>query len=206
MPVDSKTSAIEAVKHYNTAVNFRSIWGNSTDAIAEYQLLLLANSELNGSAQQPGAIYNQQHNYAQALAEFRKALAINPKDAITYNGIGAALRAERDLDGAIKNWQTAVSLDPHLATAHYNLGTAFELQKDYDKAIEAYKEAGEKRLPLRRSLLPHGLNHGAQASFKRTAEQFSQALKVSANSEYSEDARQRLSYLTGNKKTADKSK
>lgn len=201
---DAKANNIEAVKRYNAAVALH-LQGKLADAIVEYQAALTANPNLSEAYSNLGLIFNQQHNYAQALAEFRKALAVNPKDAITYNGIGAALRAERDLDGAIKNWQTAVELDPHLATAHYNLGTAFEIQKSYEKAVECYREAVKNDYRLGEAYYRMGLIMERKHRADDAAQQFSQALKVSSNSEYSEDARQRLAYLTGaKKKTAEK--
>ncbi len=203
-PTESKAARAEAVKRYNSAVQLH-LTGKLAEAIAEYQAALQADPNLSEAHSNLGLIHNQQHNYAQALSEFRKALAINPKDAITYNGIGAALRAERDLPGAIKNWLTAVSLDPHLATAYYNLGTAYEIQKVYDKAVDAYKDAVKNDYRLGEAYYRMGLIMERKHRLDDAAQQFSQALKVSSSAEYAEDARQRLSFLTGsNKKTAAK--
>jgi len=193
-------SKIESVKRYNKAVQLH-LSGKLSEAIQAYKEALEVNPALAEAHSNLGLIFNQQHNYAQALSEFRKALAVNPKDAITYNGIGAALRAEHDLLGAIKNWQTAVSLDPKLATAHYNLGTAYEIQKDYDKALGSYRMAVKNDYRLGEAYYRMGLilerkKHGDEA-----AEQFKEALKVSSDSEYSEDARQRLVFLQGSKKS-----
>lgn len=189
-----------AVAFYNAAVKAH-LSGNLTEAIQNYKSALAANPNLAEAYSNLGLIYNQQHNYAQALAEFRKALAINPKDAITYNGIGAALRADKDLMGAIKNWQTAVSLDPHLATAHYNLGTAFELQKDYDRALESYRQAVKNDYRLGEAYYRMGLIMQDKRKFDEACVQFKEALKVSNNSEYSADARQRLAALNGKGQT-----
>lgn len=192
---------LSAVRHYNEAVKAH-LQGKLSEAIAEYKAALEGNNSLAEAHSNLGLIYNQQHNYAQALAEFRKALAINPKDAITYNGIGAALRAERDLQGAIKNWQTAVSLDPKLATAHYNLGTAYEIDKEYDKALDSYTQAVKNDYRLGEAYYRMGLIWERKKRSTEAAEQFKEALKVSGNSEYSEDARQRLAFLEkGIKKT-----
>lgn len=192
------TKSLDAVRKYNKAVQLH-LSGKLSEAIAEYKLSLEANPGLAEAHSNLGLIYNQQHNYAQALAEFRKALAVNPKDAITYNGIGAALRAEKDLLGAIKNWQTAVSLDPKLATAHYNLGTAYEIQKEYDKAVASYKSAVKNDYRLGEAYYRMGLIMERKHKPEEAAEQFKEALKVSADSEYSEDARQRLAFLQKNK-------
>ncbi len=200
---DTKSSAVDAVKAYNKAVQFH-LTGKLPEAIAAYQAALAANPNLSEAHSNLGLIYNQQHNYAQALAEFRKALAINPKDAITYNGIGAALRAQKDLLGAIKNWQTAVSLDSHLATAHYNLGTAYEIQKEYDKAVDSYQQAVKNDYRLGEAYYRMGLIMERRHKLTEAAEEFSQSLKVSGNSEYSEDARQRLAFLSGQNKKGKK--
>lgn len=200
-PTESKAARAEAVKRYNAAVQLH-LTGKLAEAVAEYQAALQADPNLSEAHSNLGLIHNQQHNYAQALSEFRKALAINPKDAITYNGIGAALRAERDLPGAIKNWLTAVSLDPHLATAYYNLGTAYEIQKVYDKAVDAYKDAVKNDYRLGEAYYRMGLIMERKHRLDDAAQQFSQALKVSSNAEYAEDARQRLSFLTGSSKKA----
>jgi tetratricopeptide (TPR) repeat protein len=191
---------LESVKRYNKAVQLH-LSGKLTDAIAAYKEALEVNSNLAEAHSNLGLIFNQQHNYAQALSEFRKALAINPKDAITYNGIGAALRAEHDLQGAIKNWQTAVSLDQKLATAHYNLGTAYEIEKDYDKALNSYRSAVKNDYRLGEAYYRMGLILERKHRQDEAAEQFKEALKVSSDSEYSEDARQRLVFLQKKGKT-----
>lgn len=196
---DATDKKLAAVKRYNAAVQFH-LQGKLSEAIAEYKAALESNNALAEAHSNLGLIYNQQHNYAQALAEFRKALAINPKDAITYNGIGAALRAEKDLMGAIKNWQTAVSLDPKLATAHYNLGTAYEINKEYDKALASYGSAVKNDYRLGEAYYRMGLIMERKRRPDDAAQQFQEALKVSSDSEYSEDARQRLAFLTQNKK------
>jgi Flp pilus assembly protein TadD len=198
-PASETDKKLGAVKKYNSAVQFH-LQGKLTEAIAEYKAALEFNPALAEAHSNLGLIYNQQHNYAQALAEFRKALAINPRDAITYNGIGAALRAEKDLQGAIKNWQTAVTLDAKLATAHYNLGTAYEIQKEYDKAITSYNSAVKNDYRLGEAYYRMGLIMERKRRPDDAATQFQEALKVSGDSEYSEDARQRLAFLTQNKK------
>ncbi len=187
----SATGAALAVKLYNAAVR-NHLSGKLAEAINDYKGALAANPSLAEAHSNLGLIYNQQHNYAGALGEFHKALAINPKDAITYNGIGAALRAEKDLLGAIRNWQTAVDLDPKLATAHYNLGTAFEIQKDYDRALEAYKDAVENDYRLGEAYYRMGLINQRKNRLEDAATQFKEALKVSPNSEYTEDAKKQL--------------
>ncbi len=198
-PMSETEKKLSCVRHYNQAVQMH-LSGKLSEAIAEYKAALEGNASLPEAHSNLGLIYNQQHNYAQALSEFRKALAINPKDAITYNGIGAALRAEKDLMGAIKNWQTAVSLDPKLATAHYNLGTAYEIQKEYDKALNSYGQAVKNDYRLGEAYYRMGLIMERKRRPDDAAEQFKEALKVSSDSEYSEDARQRLAYLGQTKK------
>lgn len=194
----SEGSRTEAVKKYNKAVQLH-LAGKLEEAIAAYKEALEVNNSLAEAHSNLGLIFNQQHNYGQALAEFRKALAVNPKDAITYNGIGAALRAEKDLPGAIKNWQTAVSLDGKLATAHYNLGTAYEIQKEYDKALGSYKAAVKNDYRLGEAYYRMGLIMERKHRMEEAAEQFKEALRVSGDSEYSEDARQRLVFLEKSK-------
>lgn len=189
---------MESVKRYNKAVQLH-LSGKLNDAIAAYKAALEVNPALAEAHSNLGLIFNQQHNYAQALAEFRKALAINPKDAITYNGIGAALRAEHDLQGAIKNWQTSVTLDPKLATAHYNLGTAYEIEKEYDKALTSYRLAVKNDYRLGEAYYRMGLILERKHKGEEAAEQFKESLKISTDSEYSEDARQRLAFLQSKK-------
>ncbi|MBY0552554.1 MAG: tetratricopeptide repeat protein [Candidatus Obscuribacterales bacterium] len=191
-------SRLDAVKRYNKAVQLH-LSGKLDEAIAAYKEALEVNNALAEAHSNMGLIYNQQHNYAQALSEFRKALAVNPKDAITYNGIGAALRAEKDLPGAIKNWQTAVSLDPKLATGHYNLGTAYEIQKEYDKALSSYKAAVKNDYRLGEAYFRMGLIMDRKHRPDEAALHFKEALRVSGDSEYSEDARQRLASFEKNK-------
>jgi Tfp pilus assembly protein PilF len=185
-----------ALQLYNLAVKAH-LQGKLQEAITDYKGALAANPSLSEAHSNLGLIYNQQHNYGQAIAEFRKALALNPKDAITYNGIGAALRAEKDLPGAIKQWQTAVTLDPRLATAHYNLGTAYEIQKEYEKALDSYKAAVKNDYRLGEAYYRMGIILVRSKRSEEAAEQFKTALKISKDSEYSEDARKRLALIEG---------
>ena len=189
--VDTQKSAVTM---YNAAVRSH-LSGKLADAINDYKAALAINPALEEAHSNLGLIYNQQHIYDAALNEFHKALAINPKDAISYNGIGAALRAQKDLPGAIRNWQTAIDLDPKLATAHYNLGTAFEIQKEYDKALESYKDAVRNDFHLGDAYYRMGLIMQRQNRLTDAEAQFKEALKVSADSEYSDDARKRLASL-----------
>lgn len=193
--VDSKTAKAESVKRYNEAVQFH-LAGKLNDAIAAYKAAIQFDPALAEAHSNLGLIYNQQHNYAMALSEFRKALAIQPKDAITYNGIGAALRAQRDLEGAIKNWETAVSYDPQLATAHYNLGTAYEIEKQYDKAMESYQQAVNNDYRLGEAYYRMGLIAERKKQRQVAIKNFRDAVKASGTAEYSEDARQRLNFLS----------
>jgi Tfp pilus assembly protein PilF len=193
-PTSGKTQAALAL--YNAAVKAH-LQGKLQEAITDYKGALAANPSLSEAYSNLGLIYNQQHNYGQAIAEFRKALAINPKDAITYNGIGAALRAEKDLPGAIKQWQTAVTLDPRLATAHYNLGTAYEIQREYEKALDSYKAAVKNDYRLGEAYYRMGIILVRSKRTEEAAEQFKTALKISKDSEYSEDARKRLALIEG---------
>jgi Tfp pilus assembly protein PilF len=192
----SSGKAQTALALYNAAVKAH-LSGKLQEAITDYKGAVAANPLLSEAYSNLGLIYNQQHNYGQAIAEFRKALAINPKDAITYNGIGAALRAEKDLPGAIKQWQTAVTLDPRLATAHYNLGTAYEIQKEYEKALESYKAAVKNDYRLGEAYYRMGIILVRSKRSEEAAEQFKTALKISKDSEYSEDARKRLALIEG---------
>jgi tetratricopeptide (TPR) repeat protein len=194
-PEATATGGKASVKLYNSAVK-NHLAGKLPEAISDYKGAIAANPQLAEAHSNLGLIYNQQHDYPQALTEFRKALAINPKDAITYNGIGAALRAERDLPGAIKNWQTAVTLDMHLATAHYNLGTAYEIQKDYDRALDSYKEAVKNDYRLGEAYYRMGLILVKKQQNAEALAQFREALKVSTDSEYSDDARSKIAMLS----------
>ena len=182
---------IQARRFFNKAVK-EHLSGQVAQAIADYKAALVIDPELGDAHSNLGLAYNQQHNYANALAEFRKALAINPSDAITYNGVGAALRAQKDVPGAIKNWETSVKLSPKLAVAHYNLGTAYESQGDLDRAMVSYENATRNDQRLGEAFYRMGLimlkKHKAEAA----KEQFKRALKISENSDYSADARLKL--------------
>lgn len=193
-PKSAAQTAKEAVSIYNSAVKLH-LAGKLDEAINEYRAALAANGELSQAHCNLGLIFNQQHDYDKALIEFRKALAIDPKDAITYNGIGAALRAQKDMAGAIENWSAAVRIDPKLATAHYNLGTVYEIQKDYDKAVQAYSEAVKNDFRLGEAHYRLGLILVKKNRIEDAKEQFSKALQVSKNAEYTEDARKRLAAL-----------
>lgn len=182
---------IKARRLFNSAVKAHMA-GNVDQAIADYKAALASDAELGDAYSNLGLAYNQQHNYNDALVQFRKALAIHPADAITYNGIGAALRAQKDVPGAIKNWETAVKLSPKLAVAHYNLGTAYESQGDLDRAMVSYKNATQNDARLGEAFYRMGLIMWKKNKTEDAKENFRVALKISPNSDYSQDARNRL--------------
>ncbi len=186
---------IQARRFFNKAVK-EHLSGQVAQAIADYKAALVIDPELGDAHSNLGLAYNQQHNYANALAEFRKALAVNPSDAITYNGVGAALRAQKDVPGAIKNWETSVKLNPKLAVAHYNLGTAYESQGDLDRAMVSYENATRNDQRLGEAFYRMGLIMMKKHKSEEAKEQFKRALKISENSDYSEDARLKLAFIS----------
>lgn len=189
---------IQARRFFNKAVK-EHLSGQVAQAIADYKAALVIDPELGDAHSNLGLAYNQQHNYANALAEFRKALAVNPSDAITYNGVGAALRAQKDVPGAIKNWETSVKLNPKLAVAHYNLGTAYESQGDLDRAMVSYENATRNDQRLGEAFYRMGLIMMKKHKSEEAKEQFKRALKISENSDYSEDARLKLAFINKTK-------
>ncbi len=189
---------IQARRFFNKAVK-EHLSGQVAQAIADYKAALAIDPELGDAHSNLGLAYNQQHNYANALAEFRKALAVNPSDAITYNGVGAALRAQKDVPGAIKNWETSVKLNPKLAVAHYNLGTAYESQGDLDRAMVSYENATRNDQRLGEAFYRMGLIMMKKHKSEEAKEQFKRALKISENSDYSEDARLKLAFISKTK-------
>lgn len=186
---------IQARRFFNKAVK-EHLSGQVAQAITDYKAALAIDPELGDAHSNLGLAYNQQHNYANALAEFRKALAVNPSDAITYNGVGAALRAQKDVPGAIKNWETSVKLNPKLAVAHYNLGTAYESQGDLDRAMVSYESATRNDQRLGEAFYRMGLIMMKKHKSEEAKEQFKRALKISENSDYSEDARLKLAAVS----------
>jgi len=188
---DGESPKFKARRLFNNAVKAH-LAGNVDQAIADYKAALAGDPELGDAYSNLGLAYNQQHNYNDALVQFRKALAIHPADAITYNGIGAALRAQKDVPGAIKNWETAVKLSPKLAVAHYNLGTAYESQGDLDRAMVSYKNATQNDGHLGEAFYRMGLIMWKKNKIEDAKENFRLALKISPNSDYSQDARNRL--------------
>jgi Flp pilus assembly protein TadD len=186
---------IQARRFFNKAVK-EHLSGQIAQAIVDYKASLVIDPELGDAHSNLGLAYNQQHNYANALTEFRKALAINPSDAITYNGVGAALRAQKDVPGAIKNWETSVKLNPKLAVAHYNLGTAYESQGDLDRAMVSYESATRNDQRLGEAFYRMGLIMMKKHKSEEAKEQFKRALKISENSDYSEDARLKLAVIS----------
>ncbi|CAN5321759.1 hypothetical protein BH11CYA1_BH11CYA1_15260 [soil metagenome] len=189
---------IQARRFFNKAVK-EHLSGQVAQAIADYKAALALDTELGDAHSNLGLAYNQQHNYANALTEFRKALAVNPSDAITYNGVGAALRAQKDILGAIKNWETSVKLNPKLAVAHYNLGTAYESQGDLDRALVSYESATRNDQRLGEAFYRMGLIMMKKHKSEDAKEQFKRALKISENSDYSEDARLKLAFISKTK-------
>ena len=105
------------------------------------------------------------------------------------------MRAEKDIPGAIKNWEAAVKLDSHLAVAHYNLGTAYEAQGELEKALVSYESAIRNDPRLGEAYYRIGLIMQKRHRVEEAREHYKKALKVSENSDYSEDAKLRLASL-----------
>ncbi len=189
-----ENAKLQAKRFFNKAVK-EHLAGNVKEAVDDYKAALAIDGELGDAHSNLGLAYNQLHNYADALAQFHKALAVNPTDAITYNGIGAALRAQKNIPGAIKNWETSVKLNPKLAVAHYNLGTAYESQNELDRAYMAYENATKNDQRLGEGYYRMGLIMMKKNKIEEAKEQFKRALKISENSEYSNDAREKLASI-----------
>lgn len=189
-----ENAKLQAKRFFNKAVK-EHLAGQVKEAVNDYKSALAIDPELGDAHSNLGLAYNQLHNYADALAQFYKALAVNPTDAITYNGIGAALRAQKNIPGAIKNWETSVKLNPKLAVAHYNLGTAYESQNDLDRAYVSYENATRNDQRLGEGYYRMGLIMMKKNKIEEAKEQFKRALKISENSEYSNDAREKLASI-----------
>jgi tetratricopeptide (TPR) repeat protein len=183
-----------AIRVYNEA-HKSHLAGHVDQAMAQYKQAIKIDPELVEAHSDLGLAYNQQHNYGSALIEFRKALALNPRDAYTYNGLGAALKAQHDNMAAIKNWETAVKLDPRLAAAHYNLGTAYESENDLDRALASYEEAVKNDARFGEAYFRMGLILQQRHRLSDARTNFKKALKISADSDYAEEARTRIAHL-----------
>ncbi|MBU6450965.1 MAG: tetratricopeptide repeat protein [Cyanobacteria bacterium REEB67] len=183
-----------AIRVYNEA-HKSHLAGHVDQAMAQYKQAIKIDPELVEAHSDLGLAYNQQHNYGSALIEFRKALALNPRDAYTYNGLGAALKAQHDNMAAIKNWETAVKLDPRLAAAHYNLGTAYESENDLDRALASYEEAVKNDARFGEAYFRMGLILQQRHRLSDARTNFRKALKISADSDYAEEARTRIAHI-----------
>ena len=190
----AETPRHKASRMYNEARK-NHLAGRVDQAISGYKAAIKVDPELCEAHSDLGLAYNQQHNYGQALIEFHKALAINPKDAYTYNNVGAALRAQHDNEAAIKNWETAVKIDPKLAAAHYNLGTAYEAEGDLDRALVSYEEAVKIDQRLGEAFFRIGIIMQDRHRLSDARTNFRKSLKVSADADYSEEARTRIARL-----------
>jgi len=185
---------MRAAKLFNSAVK-NHMQGRVAQAIEQYKQALKLDDELGCAHGNLGLAYNQQHNYESALGEFHKALAVNARDAITYNGMGAALRAQHDMPGAIKNWQRAVKIDPKLTVAHFNLGTAYDLEGQYEQAMESYQTAVTLDPKFGEAYYRMGLIMQKRKRFQDAKANFKKALNVSAEADYSADARLKIAAI-----------
>ena len=191
---ESDSPRKRAIRLYNEA-HKNHLGGHVDQAMAQYKQAIKIDPDLVEAHSDLGLAYNQQHNYGSALIEFRKALALNPLDAYTYNGLGAALRAQHDNVAAIKNWETAVRLDPRLAAAHYNLGTAYEAEGDLDRALVSYEDAVKNDGHFGEAFFRMGLILQQRHRLSDARINFRKALKISADSDYAEEARTRIARL-----------
>jgi len=88
-----------------------------------------------------GAGYMNQQQFARALNLFRRAVALNPKLDIAKTNEGIALANLQRYDQAVTLLNGLVKRDPGNARAWYTLGLVYKNQADSKKSLEAFEAA-----------------------------------------------------------------
>lgn len=117
--------------------------GRYTDAIAQYQLGIEANSAIADLYYNLGYTFYATSSVPDAILMFEQAVAIDPDYAAAYDGLAHMYLQLGENPLAEENALRAVELNPNVARAHGRLGEAYYNQNNYPEAIKQLELAAD---------------------------------------------------------------
>ena len=115
--------------------------GDFRAAAGYYEELVRLRPDLAEAHANPGLIYYQIREDAQAEAALQKAIRLNPRLSAPYFILGVVASRQQNNENAIRHLETSARLDPSNPIVWYYLGEAYFANRQYADAIPAFEKA-----------------------------------------------------------------
>jgi len=100
--------------------------GEYTEAIADLEAAVEADSDSSEAHFLLGQVYNQTGDLMKAADEFRTVIALNPDEAAAaHHNLGVTYFQLQEPGAAVAEFEAALELDPDDADTHYQLGATY---------------------------------------------------------------------------------
>ena len=151
--------------------------GQSENAIAALEQVLLSQPAFDAAHRLLGRIYSERGNFDKAIEEFREAESLRPEFPGTVRDLGLAYYDKGRLDEAIATFTKLTALQPDNASAYQTLGTALHAAKQFDRALVAYRQA-IALAPRPTAYSNIGTIHYARGEYDQAVDAYRQAIKL----------------------------
>ena len=115
--------------------------GFITDALANYERVLLQQPQHAQALYLSGVIKVQLGDWVEGVQSMQSSLAINPNDPTAHFNLARALLDKQLFENAIAHFDQAIALRPHYAQAHLALGDALLLTGRHYSAQASFMQA-----------------------------------------------------------------
>jgi len=129
-----------ALAHTNLASIYTDRFGETDQAIAEYEAAIRADPKLPEARVGLGNLYLKTGRAAEAIPHFTAAILGNPNYGEAYLGLGNALYMTGRIGEAATQFEIAARLLPDSAGARYNFGLALLQLGRLDEAVRQFEE------------------------------------------------------------------
>ncbi len=127
--------------------------GKLEQAVEQFKLALLADSQLLQAYSRLGLALQQQGKIDEAIRCYQQALELQPGEANVHLNLGGLLQGQRKMVEAISHYEEAVQNKPDFAEAHHawagallGLGRPVEAVKHYQEAVRIKPDFAEAHL------------------------------------------------------------
>ena len=137
--------APDSVETHELLGNYYEAQGKLPNALAEYRMALVKNSQAPGLHFLAGNILWKQRDFDAALPELESELQINPNHSRASHRIGNIYLTRDESGRAIRYLERAVRGEPSLLEARRDLGKAYRLSGRTNEALEQLTYVAEHR-------------------------------------------------------------